>query len=286
MAVDNRPDRSKSYYARSERVEGKRVKKYVGPCGEPVTDLLFRIDRLAHAEKEAARQADAEAVALDKATVAPLADEYHRQAGILTRATLVATGFIRRQGRWARSTTGDPVAARLRPTPENPQDPLENLAMLSKTAERGDRSATQQIKAALAEHPQLYQQTSDLASHLQEHLITRIAGTDQRLEHALRMRCRELIARTASGVSDEIDRLMGERVMLAWLDLQQADAAANQPRQRHADGDYWEKRLHRAQKRFDEATKWVAEMQAIQRCWPAPKSAVATAGDDNENADT
>ena len=92
-------ERGGPYYTRSRKVNGRVVREYVG--GGRVGELVARLEELERERRRfEAAGAQLERVRVE-ALIAPVV-ELDEAAGILCRATLVADGYRRYQGKWRR----------------------------------------------------------------------------------------------------------------------------------------------------------------------------------------
>jgi hypothetical protein len=144
--------------------------------------------------------------------------------------------------------------------------PLALKAVLER-ANAGDASALPELKQAFDQHPELILLLGDLAQHVQETLVNLIVGPsltgrEAVVRHAETIR-EELLATAAS----PLERLLAQRVVLAWLWSHQADLDVAQrlaqgqgasPATREAD-----KRRHHAHLQFLAATRAQAVVQRL-----------------------
>lgn len=100
--------------------------------------------------------------------------------------------------------------------------PKDLEALLAK-ARRGDRACLPELRKALDAHPELWQRYGDLGTAIERTLIAEIAGDDLILA--------ESVVRQAAAMRGELaattplEKLQVDRVVSAWLQIQQAQAA-------------------------------------------------------------
>jgi hypothetical protein len=100
--------------------------------------------------------------------------------------------------------------------------PKDLEALLAK-ARRGDTACLPELRKALDAHPELWQRYGDLGAAIERALIAEIADADLILAESVVRRAdamrRELAATTP------LEKLQVDRVVSAWLQIQQAQAA-------------------------------------------------------------
>ena len=102
---------------------------------------------------------------------------------------------------------------------------LERLQSLVKRAEQGDESALPELRAALDANPWIWQRYGDLAQQSQAAWLQLIAGPNLLLRESVERKTEQLRAELAGPGPSPLERLLVERVIACWLQVQYADAA-------------------------------------------------------------
>ena len=102
---------------------------------------------------------------------------------------------------------------------------LERLQTLVKRAEQGDESALPTLRAALDANPWIWERYGDLAQQSQAAWLQLIAGPNLLLRESVERKAEQLRAELAGPGPSPLERLLVERVIACWLQVQYADAA-------------------------------------------------------------
>jgi hypothetical protein len=102
---------------------------------------------------------------------------------------------------------------------------LERLQSLVKRAEQGDESALPTLRAALDANPWIWERYGDLAQQSQAAWLQLIAGPNLLLRESVERKAAQLRAELAGPGPSPLERLLVERVIACWLQVQYADAA-------------------------------------------------------------
>ena len=102
---------------------------------------------------------------------------------------------------------------------------LERLQSLVKRAEQGDESALPELRAALDANPWIWQRYGDLAQQSQAAWLQLIAGPNLLLRESVERKAEQLRAELAGPGPSALEKLLVERVIACWLQVQYADAA-------------------------------------------------------------
>jgi hypothetical protein len=95
-------------------------------------------------------------------------------------------------------------------------------------ARGGDPAALPALRAALDGRPELWRPYGDLAAHARGGWIELIGGADLALKESLARTADAMLADLAGPAAPALERLLGERVVATWLQLNHADALAAQ----------------------------------------------------------
>jgi hypothetical protein len=111
-------------------------------------------------------------------------------------------------------------------------DPIDanqaTLADLVARAETGDAEATIALRAFLVSHPEIWQRCSDLGSQLFEIWIGRIAQGNALQRESLRLKVEQLKVEHGGPNPTPLERLLVERVLVSWLQVEQISGLAAQ----------------------------------------------------------
>jgi hypothetical protein len=102
---------------------------------------------------------------------------------------------------------------------------LERLQTLVKRAEQGDESSLPTLRAALDANPWIWERYGDLARQSQAAWLQLIAGPNLLLRESVERKAEQLRAELAGPEPTPLERLLVERVIACWLQVQYADAA-------------------------------------------------------------
>lgn len=263
MAWERRGKSGPQFYYRGVRRGGRVVKHYLGPASDPVANVLARQDRLARAERLAAKAAikaereayrQAESLLITLQSIA----QTHIRAGLLAQGFRWAPrrGFVRPQGE--ATDMPDVIAA---PTASLPT--RDEFDALVDRAQRGSHEALQDLRSLLRGHPEIGQAVGDIADQVREMLIDKIAGASTVTRESIRIRLEEVRSDLGFASASALERLAIEQVVMTWIDSLHVHAAAARHDQARGDEKYWQERLQAAQKRHTAAMEGLARMQKL-----------------------
>jgi hypothetical protein len=102
----------------------------------------------------------------------------------------------------------------------------DELGALVARARRGDRDALPRLRALLDDRPDALRRYGDLARHALLAWVDLAAGTDLALGEALRRHADALRAELAGSAPSPLEALLVDRVVVTWVEVSYADAAA------------------------------------------------------------
>jgi hypothetical protein len=149
-------------------------------------------------------------------------------------------------------------------TPADAANTLEDLRQLLARARKGDES-TLPVLRKMAEDPGLVRVLGgELAEQAELSLIAAAAGNDLALREGLTRKL-ELLRQDLQGPSPTpLERLLVERVVACWLQVQDADVRYAQAKNLSLEwGTYYQKRMDRAHKRYLSAIKTLATVRKL-----------------------
>jgi hypothetical protein len=103
---------------------------------------------------------------------------------------------------------------------------------LLERAARGDTTVLDELKKLLDDQPGVWRAYGDLAARAQESWVDLAAGTNLLLKESLERHAQALRAEVAGPNAPPLERLLAERVVATWLQLNYADADAAVARKR------------------------------------------------------
>ena len=166
-----------------------------------------------------------------------------------------------------------------------PQAELQRLAVVVDRARRGDTTALPELRAALAAHPQLWRECSQLAAVAERAWLELICGPDLLLHEALRRRLAALRCELSGPEPSPLERLLVEQLVGCWLQSQFSAAAAAQLKDAPlAQARFAEERQCRAQRRFLQATVTLATVRRLLPAGPLAAVPVPKGRDDPPSA--
>jgi hypothetical protein len=118
-------------------------------------------------------------------------------------------------------------------------------------AKKGDVRVLPQLRRLLDLNPHFWQQVSDLTAHAQESWIRLMGGHDLLFRESLLRRVDAMRWQLAGTSPTPMERLLVERAVACWLQVQHADTSAAQNKDASLkQADFAQRRQDRAQKRF------------------------------------
>ena len=143
---------------------------------------------------------------------------------------------------------------------------LEEWAqVLLKRANEGEGPALVELRELCEGHPELWAGIGNLAGHAQTALIRAIAGENTVVAEALGRRAAELRRELAGAEPSPLEWLLVGRVVACWLQLHYAEAryAQNLGKLTMEQGEYHQRTIDRAQKRYLAAIKALAQVRRL-----------------------
>ncbi|MEN6640951.1 MAG: hypothetical protein ABFE08_00760 [Armatimonadia bacterium] len=140
----------------------------------------------------------------------------------------------------------------------------EFLALL-KRAEKGDESAMPMIRKVTIDFPNLWDTVGDAAKAVQDAMLKVYAGDNIYVREAIEQRLSKLRSELAGPDTSPLERLLAERIVACWLQVQYADAiyAQNMKELGIAWSEHHQRRQDRAHRRFLSAVKTLATVRKL-----------------------
>jgi hypothetical protein len=142
--------------------------------------------------------------------------------------------------------------------------PRTEFDALVALAEEGDSDALRRLRLLLRTHPSIWEGVTDFPKQAEDSLINLIANDCPFLSESLRCRLARLRMDLTDIGDGPIERLLVERVVLSWLDLNFTQITVIESRERRTDNRTWGQRVDRAQRRYLAAIKALARVR--QKC--------------------
>lgn len=220
-------DGRRRVYVRSTRT-GSRVRHEYFPAGA-AAEAAAALDERRRRERAAQRDAREKCRRAWHQTAGPLSD-LAAGTDLLLAARLLQLGYHRHdRGRWrARReplmTTGNPTNTT--PPPTAAPDVMEVLGELKARAEAGDATAVEQIGRVLDAHPDVWRRYGDLGRQIRSAWLRLAAGGEPVRIECTRKYVAEMEAELVGPNDGRLAKLLADRVVACWLQVQIADAEA------------------------------------------------------------
>jgi hypothetical protein len=144
---------------------------------------------------------------------------------------------------------------------------INELRLLVAQAHEGDEEVPRRIRRALEEAPDSAQILSNILAKRAERLfVKKLCGDDLLLGEALSLQLQEMRKQVAGpDPSSPLERLLAERVVACWLQLQQAEAAyaASLGELATSQEEYHQRRLDRLHRRYLSAIRSLAQVRKL-----------------------
>lgn len=252
------------YYTRSKKVNGRVVREYVGKGR--IGELAAQLDAFDRERRQTARESRRAKLNELKSLDSPL-EELDALVTVLARAALLAAGYHQhRRGEWRRRR----VCSQMRKSKKNPaMRPLTEVTTKEKggalqilqRAQRGDESTLPELRRMLT-CPEVVDFFGNLAEQAERSLIDATAGKNVAAREGL-LRKLEMLREELAGPSPtSVERLLVERIVACWLQVQDADIRFAQAKDVEIEwGDYFQRRMDRAHRRYLSAIKTLAHIR-------------------------
>jgi hypothetical protein len=156
----------------------------------------------------------------------------------------------------------------MKPAATKPADTIptgaEEMRKFLKRAQRGDASTLPVLRKMLENPATVDQFGGDLARQAALSLINAAAGEDLAFKEALTRKLELLRAELSGPNPTPLERLLVERIVACWLQVQDADVRYAQAKSLSLEwGDYYQRRMDRAHKRYLTAIKTLATVRKL-----------------------
>jgi hypothetical protein len=143
---------------------------------------------------------------------------------------------------------------------------VEKLHDLLRLAQQGEEDAVPEIRQILSEHPDLARRFVDVAHIAEDALIERMTREeDLAAKEIIRCQLQAMREQIAGESPSPLVRLLSERVVLTWLEVQYFEAlyAKNMRNLSIPQAEHHQKRLDRAHRRHLSAIRALAQMRKL-----------------------
>ena len=146
---------------------------------------------------------------------------------------------------------------------------IDKLTGLMTKAEHGDETALAELKSHLKDRPQDWEKlcliVGDLASQAERSLIKVAAGPNLLSKDAIRVKLDHMEAEFLGPAPTPLERLLGQRIRACWLQLSYAESSyvRRMGDLTLAEGDYYQRRIDRAERRYLAAIKALAQVRRL-----------------------
>jgi hypothetical protein len=152
-------------------------------------------------------------------------------------------------------------------TPTNDDDlpkAADEMRKLIDRSQRGDETTLPVLRKLLEHERYVDAFGGNLALQTERTLIEAAAGKDLAFKEALNRKLHNLRAELSGPAPTPVERLLVERIMTPWLQLQDADVRFAQAKDLSiAQADYHQRRINHAHKRFLSAVKTLTTVRRL-----------------------
>lgn len=131
----------------------------------------------------------------------------------------------------------------------------------------GDRRALSALREVFDEYPGLWEECGNLALQAERALVAMVAGENEVTQEAMSRKLAAMREELAGSEPTPLERLLVERVVACWFQVQYADAIYAQNvtngRMTFEQGDYYQRRQDRAHGRYLSAIRTLAQVRRL-----------------------
>ncbi|MBA3471844.1 MAG: hypothetical protein H0T57_01215 [Rubrobacter sp.] len=265
-------ERGGLYYTRSKKIDGRVMREYVG--GGSLGKLAAEADALERRRREEEAEAQRAEQELLEGLEAPVR-KLCEITEALAHTALLAAGYHRHnRGEWRKrrvspkkkNTTAKTPAKKDEAAIQKYLETEEGIFELLRQAERGDKTVLPALREALDRGgPELVNLWGDLARKAEWSLLGVMAGENLLLKEAVPRKLEAMREDLAGPSPTPLERLLVERVVACWLQLEYADMiyAHHLPDLTMARSEYHQRRLDRLHKRYLSAIRTLAQIRKL-----------------------
>lgn len=132
-------------------------------------------------------------------------------------------------------------------------------------AENGDESVRPQVREFLDNHPDVVESLGNLTRMARSAMIDLLTGEDLYFREAQERELRELTEEIAGPRPSILEQLLADQIALCWQQVRLAEMRCALAREStYTEGDYYQRCMDRAQRRFLNAIKTLAQVRRLQ----------------------
>jgi len=142
----------------------------------------------------------------------------------------------------------------------------KELTTLVRRAQSGDARALATVRERFNAAPEVWQQVGNLAAHAQQAWIGLESGTNPVLMEGVERTLASLRSDLLGNAPTPLERLLVERILACWLQMQYADrraAAFERQGGSFKQGEYWQKQQESAHRRYLTAIRTLAQVRRL-----------------------
>ena len=144
-------------------------------------------------------------------------------------------------------------------------------------AEKGDRSVLPQVRQLLDEFPSMVEELGDLNQLARSAMLDRLDGKSLLIREAEERKLASLAEAITGPHPTILEKLLADQIVLCWQHVRYVEIRYGQARNyTFTEGDYYQRSLDRAQKRYLKAIKALAHMRKLRL--PPVQVNIATKG--------
>lgn len=148
--------------------------------------------------------------------------------------------------------------------PRRKRPEIDDYSEILDRAEAGDRSALPRLREILADYPDIVEELGDLTRIAKSALRSHFKGDGLVVSEVLEAREAALSAEIAGPNPSILERLLADQVILCWQHLRYLEIGYSRPQSRtFREGEYFERCIDRAQKRYLNAIKTLAQIRKL-----------------------
>ena len=142
----------------------------------------------------------------------------------------------------------------------------DQIMALVDRANQGDASVLPALRKVFDEHPELWGENGDLARIVEAGWLKRMGGNDELFKESVSRHLRAMRKELCGPAPSPLEHLLVDRIGVCWLALHYAEAIYAQTGgdMTFKQGEYYQDRIDRSQKRYLAAIKALAQIRRIQ----------------------
>jgi hypothetical protein len=157
---------------------------------------------------------------------------------------------------------------------------LERVQALCRRAIAGDKAVLPELRRTLDAHPEMWREYGDAAAVTQRSWVKLAAGSDLLMQESLTRAAAALKAEVAGPDPSTLERLLADRIVATWLQVNHADALfAQRSSASPAERRELQRRQESAERRHEAALKQLALVRKLLRKAPSPLELLNTTSD-------